>query len=190
MLDTAAARRIRLLGLDVDGVLTDNAVFLGLVDGRRVEFKRFDIQDGLGVGIARKAGLEVVLISGRYSQATTLRAAELQIEELIQEPSARKLPVFADLLRRRGVGWDEVAFVGDDLADLPLLRRVGIPLAVANAVEEVKRVAAYVTRAQGGAGAVREAIEVLLKARGAWEAGVRAYLEERGEYGASSDRAG
>jgi 3-deoxy-D-manno-octulosonate 8-phosphate phosphatase (KDO 8-P phosphatase) len=190
VIDTDKALRIRLLALDVDGVLTNNAIYVGLVNGVRVEFKQFDIQDGLGLTVLRTMGIEAALVSGRFSEATSLRAAELGIAEVIQEPSARKLPVFADLLRRRGLGWEEVAYVGDDLADLPLLTRVGLPLAVANAVEEVKRAAVYVTHASGGSGAVREVVEVLLKARGSWDDGVRAYLEERGEYRARSDRAG
>jgi 3-deoxy-D-manno-octulosonate 8-phosphate phosphatase (KDO 8-P phosphatase) len=167
-LEPAAARRVRLLGLDVDGVLTDNGVYIGPVAGARVELKRFDIQDGLGLMLLRTAGLPVVWLSGRSSEATAMRAAELRVEELLQVPGPRKLVAFDDLLTRRGIGWEEVAFVGDDLADLPILRRVGLPLAVANAVADVKAVAAYVTRASGGHGAVREVVELLLRARGEW----------------------
>jgi 3-deoxy-D-manno-octulosonate 8-phosphate phosphatase (KDO 8-P phosphatase) len=181
VIDSAVARRIRLLALDVDGVMTDNAVFLGLVGGSRVEFKRFDIQDGLAIGLVRRLGMLVAWVSGRYSDATTLRATELKIDELIQEPGARKVPPMTEMLMRRGVGWDEVAFVGDDLADLPVLRRVGLPIAVANAVEEVKQVASYTTHATGGKGAVREAIEQLLRAQGRWDDAVRTYLADRGE---------
>jgi 3-deoxy-D-manno-octulosonate 8-phosphate phosphatase (KDO 8-P phosphatase) len=167
-LEPAAARRVRLLGLDVDGVLTDNGVYIGPVAGARVELKRFDIQDGLGLMLLRTAGLPVVWLSGRSSEATAMRAAELRVEDLLQVPGPRKLVAFDDLLTRRGIGWEEVAFVGDDLADLPILRRVGLPLAVANAVADVKAVAAYVTRASGGHGAVREVVELLLRARGEW----------------------
>jgi 3-deoxy-D-manno-octulosonate 8-phosphate phosphatase (KDO 8-P phosphatase) len=167
-IDPAAARRVRLLGLDVDGVLTDNGVFIGPVAGARVELKRFDIQDGLGMILLRTADLPVVWVSGRSSEATALRAAELRVAELLQVPGPRKLAAFDELLTRRGIGWEEVAFVGDDLADLPVLRRVGLPIAVANAVADVKAVAAYVTRASGGHGAVREVIELLLRARGEW----------------------
>ncbi|HTS87815.1 MAG TPA: HAD hydrolase family protein [Gemmatimonadales bacterium] len=181
MIDAAVAGRIKLLGLDVDGVVTNNAIYLGLVDGQRVEFKQFDIQDGLAMGLARRMGLQVAWISGRYSDATTLRATELKIDAVIQDPTARKVPGMTEMLLRLGVGWDEVAFLGDDLADLPVLRRVGLPMAVANAVDEVKRLAAYTTRASGGAGAVREAIEVLFRAQGRWEEAVRTYLEDRGE---------
>jgi len=181
VIDTQAARRVRLLGLDVDGVLTNNAVYLGLVDGERVEFKQFDIRDGLGIHLARRSGLLIAWISGRFSEATTLRAAELNIDELIQEGAARKVPAMVDLLVRRGIGWDEVAYVGDDLSDLPVMRRVALPIAVANAVPEVRDAAAYVTQASGGAGAVREAVEVLLRVRGEWDEVLQSYVREREE---------
>jgi 3-deoxy-D-manno-octulosonate 8-phosphate phosphatase (KDO 8-P phosphatase) len=168
-IDTAAAKRVRLLGLDVDGVLTDNGVYIGPLAGARVEFKRFDIQDGLGLILLRTAGLPVFWLSGRASEATALRAAELRIDDVLQVPGPRKLAELNELLTRRGIGWDEVAFVGDDLADLPVLRRVGLPIAVANAVPDVKAVARYVTLASGGHGAVREVVELLLRARGEWD---------------------
>lgn len=168
MIDAVLARRVRLVGLDVDGVLTDNGIYVGPVDGQPVELKRFDIQDGLGQVMLRTAGLPVVWISGRHSEATTVRARELRVEEVLQVPGPRKLEAFGALLERRGIGWEEAAFVGDDLADLQVLRRVGLPIAVANAVSEVKAVAAYVTRAPGGHGAVREVAESLLKSRGVW----------------------
>jgi 3-deoxy-D-manno-octulosonate 8-phosphate phosphatase (KDO 8-P phosphatase) len=166
-LTSAAARRVQLLGLDVDGVLTDNGVFIGPVAGERVELKRFDIQDGLGLILLRIAGLPVVWLSGRSSEATTLRASELRVE-LLQVPGPRKLSAFAEILDRRGIGWADAAFVGDDLADLPVLRKVGLPIAVANAVPEVKAAAAHVTHAAGGHGAVREIVEAILRARGDW----------------------
>lgn len=181
MIDPAVAARIKLLALDVDGVLTNNAIYLGLVEGQRIEFKQFDIQDGLAMGLARRMGLVLAWVSGRYSDATTLRAAELKIDEVIQDRGARKVPAMTEMLLRRGLGWEEVAFLGDDLADMPVLRRVGLPMAVANAVAEVKGLASYTTSAAGGGGAVREAIEALLRAQGRWEDAVRTYLEDRGE---------
>jgi 3-deoxy-D-manno-octulosonate 8-phosphate phosphatase (KDO 8-P phosphatase) len=181
MIDPAVASRIKLLGLDVDGVLTNNSVYLGLVNDQRVEFKQFDIQDGLGMGLARRMGLILAWVSGRYSDATTLRGVELRIDEMIQDPGARKVPAMTEMLLRRGIGWEEVAFLGDDLADLPVLRRVGLPLAVANAVPEVKAASAWVTSAPGGSGAVREAIEALLRAQGRWDEAVQVYLADRGE---------
>lgn len=181
MIDSALASRIKLVGLDVDGVLTNNSIYLGLVAGQRIEFKQFDIQDGLAIGLARRMGLVVAWVSGRYSDATTLRATELRIDEVIQDKGARKVPAMTEMLLRRGIGWDEVAYVGDDLADLPVFRRVGLPIAVANAVEEVKALAHYCTSARGGDGAVREAIELLLRAQGRWDEAVKVYLEDRGE---------
>jgi 3-deoxy-D-manno-octulosonate 8-phosphate phosphatase (KDO 8-P phosphatase) len=175
----AAAGRVRLLGLDVDGVLTDNGVYIGPVSGDRVEFKRFDIQDGLGLILLKTAGLPVIWVSGRSSEATVLRAAELRVEELLQVPGPRKAAAFEQALSRRGIEWDEAAFVGDDLADLPILRRVGLPMAVSNAVAEVKQVAAYVTQAAGGHGAVREVVEALLRGRGEWSDILERYFAEQ-----------
>src|SRR6059036_2533478 len=126
MIDVSLARRLKLVGLDVDGVLTDNGVYLGMVGDHPVEFKRFHIQDGLGVRMLRTAGLLVVWLSGRESAATALRARELEVDEVIQDPTARKLPAFAAVLERRGLAWEECAFAGDDLADLPLLSRVAL----------------------------------------------------------------
>ena len=175
----AAARRIRLLALDVDGVLTDNAISLGVVAGQRVEFKRFDIGDGLGLVLLRGTAVDVAWVSARPSDATTLRATELRIGDVIQAHDGRKLPPLAALLERKGLAWDEVAFVGDDLADVPVLRRVGLPIAVANAVPEVKALCAHVTTAMGGHGAVREVVETLLRWRGEWEAALAGYLASR-----------
>src|SRR2546425_183630 len=131
MIDPAVARRLKLVGFDVDGVLTDNGIYVGMVGDHPVELKRFHIQDGLGIRMLRDAGLVVVLASARRSEATELRARELKVDEVVQDK--RKLPAFEDVLRRRGVSWEDCAFVGDDLPDLPLLRRGGVPIAVANA---------------------------------------------------------
>ena len=178
MIDPTVAGRIRILGLDVDGVLTDNGIYVGPVDGRGIELKRFHIQDGLGHVLMRCAGLPVVWISGRHSEATRLRAEELKVDELLQVPGPRKLEAVGGLLERRGLPWEAMAFVGDDLADLQVLRRVGLPIAVANAVAEVKAVASYVTRTPGGQGAVREVIESLLRARGLWPEILERYFSE------------
>ncbi len=179
MLNAAVARRIRLIGLDVDGVLTDGGVYVGQSAEHPVELKRFHIQDGLGVKFLRQAGLAVVLVSARRSEATDLRARELKVDEVLQDN--QKLAAFATILARRGVAWDESAFVGDDLADLPLLARVALPIAVANAVPEVKAAATIVTRRAGGDGAVREVAETILKSRRVWNNLVQQYLLERGD---------
>jgi 3-deoxy-D-manno-octulosonate 8-phosphate phosphatase (KDO 8-P phosphatase) len=178
VLDPTVARRLKLVGLDVDGVLTDNGIWLGPIAGERVELKRFDIQDGLGLVLLRTAGIPVIWLSGRHSDATELRARELKVEEVLQVSGPAKLETMGPVLERRGLGWDEVAYVGDDLADLQVLRRVGLPLAVANAVAEVRAVAHATTRAAGGHGAVREVIEALLKARGVWPEMLERYFTE------------
>ena len=188
-LTPAAARRVRLLGLDVDGVLTDNGVFIGPVAGERVELKRFDIQDGLGLILLRTAGLPVVWLSGRSSEATALRAAELGVEELLEVPGPRKAAAFAALLDRHGIEWADAAFVGDDLADLPILRQVGLPIAVANAVSEVKAAAAHVTHAGGGHGAVREVVEAILRARGDWGEVLNRYFAQGAEKAERTEKA-
>ncbi|HEX7117198.1 MAG TPA: HAD-IIIA family hydrolase [Longimicrobiales bacterium] len=173
------ARRVRLVALDVDGVLTDNGVYIGrTAGGDAVELKKFDITDGIGIRMLVSAGLPVALVSGRESEATRLRADELGIE-CYQDSSARKLPALRRLMADHGVAWDEVAFVGDDLADLPALTRVGLPVAVGNAVAEVKALARWQTRRHGGDGAVREFAEALLKARGEWSRLVHEYQSAR-----------
>lgn len=192
MLKAAVARRIRLIGLDVDGVLSDGGIYIGRVGDHSVEFKRFHSQDGSGAWLLRRAGITLVLASGRRSEATSIRAREMKIEEVLEDETGggRKLATFAAMLARRGVGWDECAFVGDDLADLPLLTRVGLPIAVANAVPEVKAAATLVTQRAGGDGAVREVAETILKARRVWGDVLQQYLQERGDVEARSSRAG
>ena len=178
-IDPALARRIRLVGLDVDGVLTDGGIYLGATDGVPVELKRYHIQDGLGVRFLRDAGLIVTLITGRVSDSVRLRAAELGIMDVVQDPHARKLPAFLAILDRHGVSPDEAAFVGDDYPDLSILRVVGLPVAVDNAVDDVKEVARVRLRRAGGDGAVREFAELLLRARGEWRGIVERYVAER-----------
>lgn len=175
MLDRDRAKRIRLLGFDVDGVLTDNAVFLGEVAGERVEFKRFDIQDGLGHVLLAIAGLDVIWVSGRHSSATSLRGAELGVETVLQVPASAKVPAIEAELSRRGLTWDQFAFVGDDLADLRVFERAGLAIAVANAIPRIKSMAHHVTTASGGHGAVREVIDLLLETRGQTDQVIAAY---------------
>jgi 3-deoxy-D-manno-octulosonate 8-phosphate phosphatase (KDO 8-P phosphatase) len=173
------ARSVRLVALDVDGVLTDGGIYIGQTrTGEAVELKRFDITDGLGLKMLARAGLEVALVSGRESAATRLRAAELGIS-CYQQEGGFKLPALEDLLARHGIRWHELAFIGDDLADLPVLCRAGLPVAVANAVPEVKALARWITSRSGGNGAVREFAEALLTARGEWRDLVQRYHNER-----------
>jgi 3-deoxy-D-manno-octulosonate 8-phosphate phosphatase (KDO 8-P phosphatase) len=186
-LDRDLAGRVRVVLLDVDGVLTDNGVYLGrTAGGERLELKRFDIMDGLGIKMLQWAGLRVVLVSGRESAATAIRAEELGIE-CRQVAEGYKVPLVTEILESAGAGWDEAAMVADDLADLPVLSRVGLPIAVANAAPEVRAEAVWVTRRRGGDGAVREFAEALLMARGEWPALVRAYRRSREEGGDPRD---
>ncbi len=180
MIPADLAQRIRVLGLDVDGVLTDNAVLIGDVGGERVEFKRFDIQDGLGHMLCRQVGIEIVWVSGRHSTATALRGQELRVETVLQVPPDAKVPAIEELLAARGLTWDAMAFVGDDLADYPVLQRVALPIAVANARDEIKALCRWTTRAAGGYGAVREVIDTLLAARGETEIARQRYLDRSG----------
>ena len=177
----ATARRIRLVVLDVDGVMTDGGLYIGASrDGVAVELKRFDVQDGLGIKMMAKAGIQVAIVSGRFSEATNLRAAELGVTDVFQDPGARKIPILQELLASKEVDWEDVAFVGDDLADLSVLRRVGLAATVSNGVLEVRRVATWQSSRSGGQGAVREFAEALLRARGEWEGLVDEYCHERG----------
>ncbi len=159
----AALKRIRLLLCDVDGVLTDASVFIG---GAK-EIKHFSIRDGLGLVTLRRQGLKVGWISSRPSTATRRRARELKIDFLRQQKGSKVCAV-ERLLAQTGLYWDQVCYVGDDLVDLGVLKRAGVAVAVANAVEEAQAVADYVTQADGGHGAVREVVELILRAQGKW----------------------
>ncbi len=165
---------IELLVLDVDGVLTDGRVIIHSNGG---ESKCFHILDGHGIRMWQRAGLRVALLSGRVSQATTRRAWELEIPHVIQDCHA-KLPALTHLLAELGLPPERVAYVGDDLMDLPIIRHVGFGVAVANAVEEIKEHADYVTARRGGEGAVREVIEHILKASGRWAGLMERYLSQ------------
>jgi 3-deoxy-D-manno-octulosonate 8-phosphate phosphatase (KDO 8-P phosphatase) len=181
MLESVVAERIKLVGLDVDGVMTDEGVYTGTGPDGPIELKRFNIHDTIGIKLLQAAGLEVVIVSGRFSEATNIRAKELGITEVVQDTAAHKLPPFEGILARRGIRWDETAFVGDDLPDIPLLKRVALPVTVRNAVAEVRDYATFVTERRGGDGAIREFTEALLRARGQWKEVVSGYLSERDE---------
>ena len=148
-------------------------------DGTAVELKRFNVQDGLGIMILRKSTVRVAMLSGRVSGATTVRAAELGVRDVFQVRGARKIPILQELLDSRGLNWTEVAVLGDDLADLPLMKRAGLPATVANGTAEVCRAAAWQSTKEGGRGAVREFVEALLRARGEWTGLVDEYCRER-----------
>jgi 3-deoxy-D-manno-octulosonate 8-phosphate phosphatase (KDO 8-P phosphatase) len=163
------AARIRLLLMDVDGTLTDGHVWLlSQPDGTALEMKSFGAQDGLGLTLAAQGGIRTGVITGRESPAMRRRAKESRIE-FVYEACPVKTPVYEELLKITGVSEEEAAYVGDDLPDLPVMRRVGLAVAVGNAVDEVKRAAHFVASRKGGDGAVREVIELILKSQGKWE---------------------
>ena len=165
--------------MDVDGVLTEGGIYLGAIGGEELEFKRYDIQDGMGLHLLKMAGIRTALVTGRESDSVRIRARELGIEDCYQDRGARKLPAFRKICTRREIEMADAAFIGDDLPDLGIMREVGLPVAVANATDEVKAVATVQLSRAGGHGAVREFAELLLKARGEWEELVERYVEER-----------
>jgi 3-deoxy-D-manno-octulosonate 8-phosphate phosphatase (KDO 8-P phosphatase) len=163
------AKPVRVLLMDVDGTMTPGYVCLQTFpDGSVAEMKMFHAHDGAGIKLASIMGIRTGLITGRDSPATARRAREASMEFVIQG-QPKKLESYKAVLTRAGVTDEEVAYVGDDLPDLPILQRVGLGVAVANAVVEVKRAAHYVTVAKGGEGAVREVVELILKAQDRWK---------------------
>ena len=156
---------IKLLVLDVDGVMTDGRI---IFDSNGVESKFFNVKDGHGIKMLQRAGIEVAIISGRQSQVVTIRAAELGIERVFQKATDKRTP-YEEILADTGLSDSEVAFLGDDLIDIPVLRRVGFAAAPADAVAEVFPFVHYVTKQSGGWGAVRELADLLLKGQGRWE---------------------
>ena len=171
---TTRLKRIKLILCDVDGVMTDGSIFIG---GER-EFKRFNIRDGLGLVLARRAGLKVGWVSARPSAATKMRADELKIDFLIQQgDGTSKTAAIEHLLAQEGLSWEHTCFVGDDIIDLGPLTRAGLAVAVGDGVAEARAAAHHVTRDAGGRGAVREVVELVLKAQGKWHQFVEKYSE-------------
>jgi 3-deoxy-D-manno-octulosonate 8-phosphate phosphatase (KDO 8-P phosphatase) len=163
------AKKIRVILMDVDGVLTDGRIWLfSRRDGTASEIKGFSAYDGAGLKLARAAGIRTGVITGRESSAVSQRARECEIE-FVYMKRATKLVAYEEILQTTGASDAEVAYIGDDLPDLTVLERVGLAAAVANAAPEVKRAAHYVTARSGGDGAVREVIELIVKAQGKWE---------------------
>lgn len=163
---------IRLLLLDVDGVLTDGRI---IYDDRGVEFKAFDVKDGHGIKLLQRAGLQVGIITGRQSPVVEIRARELGID-LVYQGVKDKLVPYREILLKLGLRDEEVAYVGDDVVDLPILRRVGFAATVADAVPEIEPYVHYVATRRGGRGAVREICDLLLKGGGHWDEVVLRYF--------------
>jgi 3-deoxy-D-manno-octulosonate 8-phosphate phosphatase (KDO 8-P phosphatase) len=165
-------KRVRCLLMDVDGVLTDGKLYF---TSNGAELKAFDVQDGHGIAMAQRVGLMIGFISGRPSKATARRAADLGVKIVLQKPT-NKMAMVESVKRQHRLANAEIAFIGDELVDLPVLRRVGLAVAVPNAMGEVKRVAHYVTRRRGGDGAAREVIEMILKAQDLWSNAIAKYM--------------
>ncbi len=155
--------------MDVDGTMTDGGVtLLSQTEEIALEIKTFDAHDGQGLALAHTAGIRTGCITGRQSSALLRRAREMNME-FIYMKQPLKIPAYEEILRKAGVPESSVAYVGDDLPDLPVMRRVGLAVAVGNAVPEVKKAAHYITDARAGRGAIRETVELILKAKGLWQ---------------------
>jgi 3-deoxy-D-manno-octulosonate 8-phosphate phosphatase (KDO 8-P phosphatase) len=157
-------KTIRLLVLDVDGVMTDGKIIMNDM-GREV--KNFDVKDGHGIKILMRCGIDVILLTGRRSAVVDHRAKDIGIEEVYQG-IFNKLEKFEEILQNKSFNYENIAFVGDDIVDIPLLKRVGFSVAVADATEDVKKCVDYITKKAGGDGAVREVCELILQAQGKW----------------------
>lgn len=165
-------QRVELILCDVDGVLTDGGI---IYDNQGIETKQFHVRDGFGIRLWQKGGYRFGVLTSRNSHIVKVRCAELGID-LVRQGFEEKLPAAQEVLKRLGIEPQQVAYIGDDLPDLPVLRHVGLALAVADAVEEVRTAAHYTTNLSGGRGAVREVIEMLLKAKQRWDDLVRPLL--------------
>lgn len=165
-------KRVKLFLTDVDGVMTDGTVLMG----PGLELKQYDIQDGLGIVMLRHNGIKVGWVSARPSQATEVRAADLKIDFLAQ-PKHGKVEAVEQIIAQCGLTWADVCFVGDDVIDIAVFRKVGLAVAVANARPVAKVEAHMVTKASGGRGAVREIIEKILQAQGKWKSTVKAFAK-------------
>jgi 3-deoxy-D-manno-octulosonate 8-phosphate phosphatase (KDO 8-P phosphatase) len=175
----ARARKIRLLVMDVDGVLTNGLMILS---ERGDELKAFHTHDGIAVALAKRAGLRTAMITGESSPIAKARGAKLGVDSVVLG-ARRKGETVEALCAEHRVPAEAVAYIGDDLLDLPAIQRAGLAIAVADAVEQVKAAAHVVTRTRGGHGAVREAVEFILRAKGTWRSTVEAYAREHGALG-------
>ena len=170
---TEKAKKIKLFIFDIDGVLTDGKI---IYTDTGQELKFFDVKDGHGIKIMQRAGIEAAFITARNSKVVSVRAKDLGIEHVYQG-NLNKLEAFDDLLGKTGIKPEEVAYIGDDIIDLPILTRVGLSFAVGDALDEVKEVVDVVTDKLGGNGAVREAVELILKSNGDWDKATERYRQ-------------
>ena len=171
---TSKIKKIKMIISDIDGVWTDGSFYKG-TDGQ--EFKKFNVNDGVGIAMARAAGYKIALISGRFSPATKYRAKELKIKD-VYNGCLNKIKAYKDLKTKYNIVDSEIAYVGDDLIDIPVMEKVGVPIAVANAIQEVKRISIYTTQVAGGFGAFREAISWLISEQGRMEEVLKSMKEK------------
>lgn len=168
---TERIKKIKLLILDVDGVLTDGRI---IYDSQGRDSKFFNVHDGLGVYLLRRAGIKTILITAKGSKTIRHRARDMRVEEFYQDIFP-KTEVLEKILKKHKVNKDEICFIGDDLVDLCIMKEVGLPVAVENAALEVKDTACYITRKSGGRGAVREVAELILRTQNRWEEAIAIY---------------
>ncbi len=173
------ARRIRLLVVDVDGVLTDGRMILS---ERGDELKAFHSHDGVAIALAKRAGIKTAMVTGEASPIAKARGAKLGVDSVVLG-ARRKGESLEALMAEHGLTTEAVAYIGDDLLDLPALQRAGLALAVADAATEVKAIAHFVTKARGGEGVLRECVELILRAQGSWRAVVCAFVRDHGGVG-------
>lgn len=157
-------KKIKLLILDVDGVMTDGRI---IMDDKGCEIKQFDVRDGHGIKMVQRYGIKVVLLTGRKSEVVKQRARDLGIKEVHQKAFNKK-EIFMKILRKNKLNYDAAAFIGDDIIDVPVLKAVGFSVAVSDAIDVVKKTADYITHNKGGRGAVREICDLILQAQGKW----------------------
>lgn len=181
------ARRIKVLLFDVDGVLTDGSiVVMPSADGKAVEVKSFSAHDGMGIALAHVAGLKIGWVTKRESQAVRIRSRDLRIDHVYQGQHY-KVEALAQIVKDENCTLDEIAYVGDDIIDLPVMRKVGLAVAVANARPEVKQMAHYTTGHSGGFGAGRDAIDFILRAKGLLKQTIERYLDPDDQEAKSAD---
>jgi 3-deoxy-D-manno-octulosonate 8-phosphate phosphatase (KDO 8-P phosphatase) len=166
------AKKIRLLMLDVDGVMTNGKI---IINSNGIETKIFDVRDGHGIKMLMREGIDVIIITGRESEIVNMRAKELGIREVYQKV-LKKIDKYEEILREKNLKDEDVCYIGDDLVDLPILRRVGFAIAVADSIDDIKRYVHYITKRRGGDGAVREVTELILKSQNRWDEVVKRYF--------------
>ncbi|MEW5807404.1 MAG: HAD family hydrolase [Acidobacteriota bacterium] len=166
------AKKVKLLLMDVDGVMTDGKV---IFSSNGAEAKEFDAKDGVGIKIAQRVGIKTGLITGRVSEAVARRGEELGMDE-IHQGKKEKIKIYMEIIDRLSLKDEEVGFIGDDIIDIPIMKRVGFPAAVADAHPAILPYAIYTTSSSGGRGAIREVIDLIIKAQGKWNALMKRYI--------------